>query len=261
MGIIWQLVSRIVKLPQSGERWEAELRSIIVVPTYNEAENIEALLTQVAAALPEAHMLVVDDASPDGTADIAERLCAQYPGYRVLRRTGPRGLGHAYKEGFCRVLDDGYDRIFHMDADLSHDPAYLPAMLRASETADLVIGSRYVRGGGVRHWPWYRILLSRYANLYVRLITGVPTADATAGFRCWTASALQAIRPNTLTCEGYAFAVEMTYRAHQAGLRIAEVPIIFPDRRYGQSKMSGHVIFESILNPWRLRFRRRNFPN
>jgi dolichol-phosphate mannosyltransferase len=235
------------------------LRSIVVVPTYNEAENIEALFAQVATALPEAHVMIMDDASPDGTADIVERLSLQYPNYRVVRRTGPRGLGHAYKEGFCRALEEGYERIFQMDADLSHDPAYLPAMLKASETADMVIGSRYVRGGGVRNWPWHRILLSRYANLYVRLITGVPTADATAGYRCWTAAALQAIRPSTLSCEGYAFAVELTYRANEAGLHIAEVPIIFPDRRYGQSKMSGHIIWESIFNPWRLRFRGKNF--
>jgi dolichol-phosphate mannosyltransferase len=233
------------------------LRSIIIVPTYNEAENIEALLSRVAVTVPGVHLMVVDDASPDGTADMAERACAGYVGFQVLRRTGPRGLGHAYQEGMCRALELGYERILQMDADLSHNPAYLPAMLHASETADLVIGSRYVRGGGVRDWPWYRVLLSRYANLYVRLITGVPTADATAGFRCWTAAALQAIRLNTLTSEGYAFAVEMTYRAHRAGLRIVEVPIIFPDRRHGQSKMSGKVISESILMPWRLRFRRQ----
>ncbi len=232
------------------------LRAIVVVPTYNEAENIEALLTQVAAAVPGVHLMVVDDASPDGTADIAECLCSGLPGFFVLRRIGPRGLGYAYKEGFCRALEMGYERIIQMDADLSHDPAYLPAMLRASETADLVIGSRYVRGGGVRHWPWHRILLSRYANRYVRLITGVPIADATAGFRCWTAAAMRVVQINSLASEGYAFAVEMTYRAHRAGLNIVEIPIIFPDRRFGQSKMSGRVIFESIQMPWRLRYRR-----
>jgi dolichol-phosphate mannosyltransferase len=238
------------------ERQGEPLRSIVVVPTYNEAENIEALFAQVSAVVPGIHLMVVDDGSPDGTADIAERLGPQYPGFRVLRRTGPRGLGHAYQEGFCRVLEEGYERIIQMDADLSHDPAYLPAMLKASESADLVIGSRYIPGGGVRNWPWHRILLSRYANVYVRLITGVPTADATAGYRCWTAEALQAVRPQTLTSEGYAFAVEMTYRAHRAKLKIVEVPIVFPDRRYGKSKMSGHVIFESIRMPWQLRYGR-----
>jgi len=233
------------------------LRSIAVVPTYNEAENIETMLARLSAAVPELHVMVVDDASPDGTADIAARLHALYPGLQILRRTGPRGLGHAYKEGIRSALEQQYDRIIQMDADLSHDPAYLPAILQASETADLVIGSRYVRGGGVLHWPWYRILLSRIANRYVRLITGVPIADATAGFRCWKAEAVIAARVNTMTSEGYAFAVELTYRAHRAGLRIVEVPIVFPDRRYGQSKMSRKVIWESIRMPWRLRFGRR----
>ena len=230
------------------------LRAIVVVPTYNEAENIEAMLTQVAAAVPGIHLLVVDDASPDGTADIAERLCPQFPGFQALRRTGPRGLGHAYKEGICRALEMGYERIIQMDADLSHDPAYLPAMLQVSETADLVIGSRYVRGGGVRHWPRRRVLLSRYANLYVRLVTGMPISDATAGFRCWNEQAIRAIQISSITSEGYAFQVEMTHRAYRADLRIIEMPIVFTDRRYGQSKMSGQVIFESIKMPWRLRF-------
>jgi dolichol-phosphate mannosyltransferase len=229
-------------------------QAIVVVPTYNEAGNIGELIERIAAAVPGIHLLIVDDASPDGTADLAEELCAAHEGFRVYRRQGPRGLGRAYKDAFCRVLAEGYERIVQMDADLSHDPAYLPDMLSASQTADLVIGSRYVRGGGVRDWPWHRILLSRWANLYVRLITGVPTADATAGYRCWTAPALQAVQVQTVTSEGYAFAVEMTYRAYRAGLHIMEVPIVFTDRRRGHSKMSSRVIGESILMPWRLRF-------
>lgn len=230
------------------------MRAIVVVPTYNEAENIEALISGAAKDLPGAHLLVVDDASPDGTAEAAERACAAHEGFRVYRRTGPRGLGRAYKDAFCKVLDEGYDRIIQMDADLSHNPAYLPALLAASERADLVIGSRYVKGGGVQDWPLRRVLLSRYANIYVHLITGVPTADATAGFRCWTAKALEAIRIHTIASEGYAFQVEMTYRAYRAGLRIADVPIVFTDRLHGKSKMSGKVIGESILMPWKLRF-------
>jgi dolichol-phosphate mannosyltransferase len=226
---------------------------VVVVPTYNEVENIEELIERVAAAAPGVDLLIVDDASPDGTADLAERLCARHAGFRVYRRSGPRGLGRAYQDAICRMLAEGYTRIAQMDADLSHDPAYLPTLLAAAETADLVIGSRYVRGGGVRDWPLHRVLLSRYANVYVRLITGVPTADATAGFRCWTARGLEALNLSTLTSEGYAFAVEMTFRAYRAGLRIAETPIVFTDRRLGQSKMSGHVIRESILMPWRLR--------
>lgn len=228
-------------------------RAVVVVPTYNEAENIGELIQRVATAVPGVHLLIVDDASPDGTADIAEALCAAHAGFQVYRRTGQRGLGRAYKDALCKALASGYTRIAQMDADLSHDPSYLPEMMAAAETADLVIGSRYVRGGGVRDWPLHRMLLSRYANVYVRAITRVPTADATAGFRCWTARGLEAVNLPTLNSEGYAFAVEMTYRAYRAGLRITETPIVFTDRRFGQSKMSGHVIRESILMPWRLR--------
>ncbi len=230
--------------------------SIIIVPTYNEVENVEELMARIAAAAPEVHLLIADDNSPDGTADTAERLAAQrYPNYRVYRRNGKRGLGRAYVDSFCKVLREGYDRIVQMDADLSHDPKYLPAMLAAAENADLVIGSRYCAGGGVENWPRRRVLLSRYANVYVRAITGVPTGDATAGFRCWSRRALEAVQVESIQSEGYSFQVEMVYRAYKAGLRIVEVPIVFTDRRFGQSKMSGHVIVESLKMPWRLRFR------
>jgi dolichol-phosphate mannosyltransferase len=230
-------------------------KSIIVVPTYNEAANIEALMSAVAHTLPDIHMLVADDNSPDGTADIVERMRDQYPHFRVYRRTGPRGLGKTYIDAFGKVIGEGYDRILQMDADLSHNPSYLPALLEASKTSDVVIGSRYTPGGGVRDWPRKRVLLSKYANVYVRLITGVPTADATAGLRCWSRQALQAINIDTITSGGYSFQVEMIYRAHQRGLRISEVPIIFSDRVHGQSKMSKQVIMEAITMPWKLRLR------
>ncbi len=229
-------------------------KTIIVVPTYNEAENVEQLIARIAGVLPEAHLLIVDDASPDGTADIAECSCKSFAGYRVFRRTGIRGLGNAYKDAFQQVLAEGYERVVQMDADLSHDPTYLPQMIAAAENADLVIGSRYIRGGGVRNWPVRRVLLSRYANKYVRWITGVPTADATAGFRCWTAEALRTIHIDTVASEGYFFQVETVLRASRAGLRIVETPIVFTDRVRGQSKMSTKVIGESLLMPWKLRF-------
>jgi len=230
--------------------------TIIVIPTYNEAENIEPLFATVSTAAPGVHLLIVDDNSPDGTADIAAKHGARYDGYRVLRRTGQRGFARSYVDGFRKAIDDGYERAIQMDADLSHDPKYLPAMLAASEQADLVIGSRYCAGGGVRDWPLRRVLLSRYANLYVRTITGVPTADATSGFRCWSRKALEAVNLDTVASEGYGFQVELTYRAHRARLAIVEVPIVFTDRTRGASKMSGTMILESMKLPWRLRFGR-----
>jgi len=228
--------------------------TIIVIPTYNEAENIGPLVTAIAMAVPGIHLLIVDDQSPDGTALLAERFCKKHPGFRVLRREGPRGLGRAYICGFQKALAEGYKRIVQMDADFSHDPNAIPSLLAAAEHADLVIGSRYCAGGGVEQWPLHRILLSKYANRYVRMITGVPTADATAGFRCWSDKALEAVQLDTLSSEGYCFQVEMVFRAYRAGLKIVEVPIIFTDRRYGQSKMSGKVIWESVKMPWRLRW-------
>ena len=214
------------------------------------------IVEQVAYALPEAHLLLVDDASPDETADTAERLFAAnaaYSNYHVFRRTGVRGLGRAYREAFIRVLGEGYDRIIHMDADLSHDPAYLPAMLQASLTADLVIGSRYMPTGGVRNWPNHRILMSRFANRYVQRIAGIPVADATSGFRCWTRRALEAVHLESFQSEGYSFQVEMSYRASRAGMKIVEIPIIFTDRQFGQSKISRKVMIESAIMPWKLR--------
>lgn len=198
--------------------------------------------------------MIVDDNSPDGTADAAEAIFHGTAHGSVYRRSGPRGLGCAYRDAFARALSQGYERIVQMDADLSHDPIYLPELLKASHEAGLVIGSRYVTNGGVRNWPFRRILLSRWANIYVRLITGLPVADATAGFRCWTSEALESVKITEVSAEGYAFQVTMAYRAYKAGVRIKEVPIIFTDRKRGQSKMSGHVIGESVIMPWNLRF-------
>ncbi len=233
------------------------MKSVIVVPTYNEAENLPRLAELLARIVPEAHLLVMDDNSPDGTADQAEQLFAQNPAfanYQVVRRTGARGLGRAYRDGFQRALEAGYDRIVQMDADLSHDPEHLPAMLEASERADLVIGSRYCPGGGVQNWPLYRLMLSRFAVWYVQRVARIPVADATAGYRCWTRRALKAVQLETLESEGYSFQVEMAHRAQQAGMRIAEVPIVFTDRQFGHSKISRAVLVESFIRPWRLRW-------
>lgn len=232
------------------------MKCVIVIPTYNEAENLVLLAERVARALPDVHLWLMDDNSPDGTADSADALFAsrpEYANFRVVRRTGPRGLGRAYRDGFQRALDAGYDRIFQMDADLSHDPAALPALLSATQNADLVIGSRYCPGGGVKNWPRHRLLLSRFAVWYVHKVARIPVADSTAGFRCWTRRALEAVQLDTLHSDGYSFQVEMTHRALQAGMRIAESPILFTDRLFGRSKMSYAVMLESIVMPWRLR--------
>lgn len=231
-------------------------KTVIVLPTYNEAENVPLIATQIAASLPYADVMVMDDNSPDGTADTAERLFstdARYAGFRVVRRSGPRGLGRAYRDGFQRAMDAGYERIVQMDADLSHDPVYLPDLLEKSGNAGLVIGSRYCSGGGVRNWPASRVRLSRFANWYVRKIARIPVADATAGFRCWTLAALEAVQVPTLRSEGYSFQVEMSHRACRAGVQIAETPIIFTDRQFGRSKISRAVLIESFLLPWKLR--------
>jgi dolichol-phosphate mannosyltransferase len=234
------------------------MKTLVVVPTYNEAENIAPLAAQVLRAAPDAHLWLMDDNSPDGTADLAESLFASNPAYAnfcVVRRTGERGLGRAYCDGFQRALAQSYERIIQMDADLSHDPAALPALLRASQEADLVIGSRYCPGGGVENWPLYRLALSRFAVGYVRIILRLPIADSTAGYRCWTHRALKAVQLETIHSDGYSFQVEMGYRAHCAGMKIVESPITFTDRAWGHSKMSRKVIFESFFFPLKNRLR------
>ncbi len=232
------------------------LPPLIVVPTFNEIENLPELISRIYQSIPTVHLWIVDDASPDGTADAAEKLLAGHTGALVYRRTGERGLGRAYCDAFQKALLAGYTTIVQMDADLSHDPAHLPALIAATEASDLAIGSRYIRQGGVRAWPMRRVLLSRGANLYVRLITGLPVNDATSGFRCWSSKALAAVNLSTMNARGYAFQVGMAYRAYHAGVRLTEVPIIFTDRKLGSSKLSGTVFRESVLVPWLLRFGR-----
>lgn len=229
-------------------------RTLIVVPTYNERENVGALIAELLKVAPEADVLLLDDNSPDGTADYATERYGANPRFSVMRRTGARGYGRSLVDGYRHALDAGYARLVQLDADFSHDPKRIPALIEASEHADVVIGSRYCAGGGISNWPLRRRLLSNFANRYVCQITGLRVGDTTSGFRCYTQRALRHLLDGRVAAEGYAFLVEAVYHAHREGLEIAEVPITFTDRREGQSKMSRKVIFESIFMPWRLRF-------
>jgi dolichol-phosphate mannosyltransferase len=229
---------------------------LVIVPTYNERENVPELVRQIFTFLPAAHVLLVDDNSPDGTAELAEELFGQDPRFAVLRRTGSRGLGRSYVDGYRYAMEHGYAQTIQMDADFSHDPAALPGLVRACETANVVIGSRYCAGGGIGNWPLRRRLLSRFANFYVSALTGLGIRDATSGFRCYSRYAVELLLAHEIMAEGYAFQVEAAYRVCAAGLSVAEVPITFVDRREGKSKISRAVIFESMLMPWRLRLGR-----
>ena len=228
----------------------------MVIPTFNERENLPIVVSQLMQ-LPGVRVLVVDDGSPDGTGDVADALAAQLPGrVDVLHRTGRRGLGAAYIDGMQRALKFDTDLVAQMDADLSHDVRYLPAMIAATEAADLVIGSRYVAGGGVFNWPLNRRLLSRFANFYVRVVTRLRVKDATAGYRCWRRETLMALPLSTLQSSGYSFQVEMAWETVQRGLRVVEVPIVFVERAQGASKLNRSAVVESALLPWRLRRRK-----
>ena len=232
-------------------------QSLIVVPTYNEAENVRGIVDRFLAALPGCELLVVDDNSPDGTGQIVDEIAAKNPRVHVMHRAGKLGLGTAYVEGFGWGLARGYEYLFEMDADGSHDPVYLPQMLALAEDgADVVVGSRYVPGGGTENWGLGRKIISRGGSLYARTILGVDVRDLTAGFICWRRAALEAIDLQNISSNGYSFQIEMKYRALQKGLRVVETPIIFVDRRVGQSKMSRAIVAEALLKVWALRFRR-----
>jgi dolichol-phosphate mannosyltransferase len=229
-------------------------RTLIVVPTYNERENVRPLVAEILRVAPATDVCLLDDDSPDGTALYAEELFGADPRFSVLRRKGARGYGRSLVDGYRKALEGGYARLVQLDADFSHDPARIPALIEASLDADVVIGSRYCEGGSVENWPLRRRVLSRFANAYVCLITGLRVRDTTGGFRCYTRRALTRLLEGRVAAEGYAFLVEAIYHARREGLRVAEVPITFTDRREGQSKMSRKVIIESVLMPWRLRF-------
>lgn len=230
-------------------------RVLVVVPTYNERDNIETLVEQILACGPSYGVLVVDDQSPDGTGAIIDGLAARHPGrVEAMHRTGKRGLGRSYVDALSVAITREVDVVCQMDADFSHDPAYLPRLVSALETGgfDLVIGSRYLHGVSVVNWPLRRLILSAFANRYVRFVTGLPARDCTSGYRCWRREALARLPLRRFVSDGYAFLVEMLYEAMGAGCRIGEEPIIYVERREGQSKMSKAVIFESVLMPWQV---------
>ena len=229
-------------------------RALVIIPTYNERENISRMIQTVLGKDPRLEILVVDDGSPDGTAEIVEALGAETTRVHLLKRPRKMGLGTAYKAGFKWALERGYDYVFEMDADFSHDPGHLPEFLRAIETADLVIGSRYREGKvTVVNWPMGRLLLSYFANVYARIVTGVPLWDLTAGFKCFRRTVLESIDLDDVRSNGYAFQIEMHFRAWRKRFRIVEIPIVFVDRTEGTSKMSKAIVREAVWMVWRLR--------
>lgn len=231
--------------------------TLVIIPTYNERENLAPMI-EALLRLDDTSVLVVDDSSPDGTGQIADRFATQFPGrVQVLHRRGPRGFGRSYIEGIRRALQGGATHICQMDCDFSHDPADIPRLVQTAARADLVIGSRYVPGGALRNWPRRRRWLSAFANWYVHAITGLPVRDCTSGFRCWRRDLLARLPIDRIVSEGYAFQVEMAWYARTAGARIEEVPITFVERRQGASKLSGAVIRESAVLPWRLARRKK----
>jgi dolichol-phosphate mannosyltransferase len=230
----------------------------IILPTYNERDNLRHSLERIREVADgtdiELHTLIVDDNSPDGTGELADQLATEYPDVEVLHRPGKQGLGKAYIAGFRHAMAGGADLLFEMDADLSHEASYLPHFIRLIEQGhDLVLGSRYVKGGGVENWGLARRVISRGGCLYAQTILGLPYHDLTGGYKCFRREVLETLDLEAIGASGYGFQIEMTYRAHQAGFSIAELPIIFVDRKVGESKMSKHIVLEAMLMVWRLR--------
>ncbi len=230
-------------------------RAIIIVPTYNELDNIRKLIPEVINNYPSVDMLVVDDNSPDGTGEYVEALSKENLRVKVLRRERKMGLGTAYIAGFKLALREGYDLLFEMDADFSHDPKEIGNFLNAAKNYDLVLGSRYLTGVNVINWPMRRLLLSYFANMYTRFITGLPVKDTTGGFKCFRRDVLLSINLEKIKSNGYAFQIEMTFKAWKKGFRIGEIPIIFVDRVQGTSKMSKKIVREAVIMVWKLRIR------
>jgi dolichol-phosphate mannosyltransferase len=228
---------------------------IIVVPTYNEMQNIGSLISSLLESGPDISILVVDDNSPDGTADYVEKVGASNPRVSLIKRPEKLGLGSAYITGFKVALDRGARYVIQMDADFSHDPGYIPALLESVDGNDLVIGSRYVKGVNVVNWPIQRLLLSYLANYYTRIITGMPIHDATSGFKCFRREVLETIDLDAIISDGYCFQIEMTFRSWRKGFRISEIPIVFVDRHSGTSKMSKNIIWEAIWKVWWFRLK------
>ena len=231
-----------------------EERALVIIPTYNEKENIRSIVELALSQAPNVDVLVVDDSSPDGTAGIVNEMARANARVHLMSRPGKQGLGTAYIAGFKWGLARGYAYLIEMDADFSHDPREIPNMLKAIQQADLVLGSRYIDGVRVVNWPLSRLVLSKGASYYVRVITGLPVADPTGGFKCFRRRVLEAIELDQVRSNGYAFQIEMTHKAWLQGFRIREIPITFMDRYAGQSKMSGHIVREALWMVWALAF-------
>jgi len=229
------------------------MKAIVIVPTYNEAENIANLIDKIFSVDSNLNILVIDDNSPDGTAEIVKRISEKDPRVHLIQRPGKLGLGTAYIEGFKYALANGYEAIFEMDADFSHNPEDIPRFLDALEDADLVIGSRYLTGVNVINWPLRRLMLSYFANLYTCIITGMPVRDATGGYKCFRAEALKQIDLDKIKTNGYGFQIEMNFRFWAKGFRVKEIPIVFVDRRNGVSKMNKKIILEAVFLVWKLK--------
>lgn len=229
-------------------------KAIIVVPTYNEYENVERLVGEIHRFQPQVNILFVDDSSPDGTSDLIKKIQQENSNIYLLERQGKMGLGSAYIAGFKFALEKGFEYIFEMDADFSHDPKEIPNFLEAIELYDLVLGSRYIKGVNVVNWPLKRLLLSYFANMYTRIITGISVRDSTGGFKCFRRQVLEDIDLNNIKSNGYAFQIEINFKAWKKGFRLKEIPIIFIDRVFGQSKLSKKIMWEAIFLVWKLRF-------
>lgn len=232
------------------------MKALLIIPTYNEIENIARIIPAALRQSPDLHILVMDDNSPDGTALAVKEIMASEPRLHLIERPRKLGLGSAYVSGFKYSLKEGYDYVLEMDADFSHDPNDIPRLLEAAKSKDLVIGSRYCQGVNIVNWPFKRLLISYFASKYVRVITGMPVKDPTGGFKCFNRRVLEAIDLDKILSDGYAFQIEMNFRAWAKGFRLYELPIVFTDRVNGVSKMSRHIVWEAAGMVWRLHFLR-----
>ena len=230
-------------------------RTLVIIPTYDEADNVQRIIPQILDQQEGVEVLIVDDNSPDGTASIVERMKESDSRVHLIKRQGKMGLGTAYVEGFRYACSHGFDYVFEMDADFSHDPAEIPNFIQRMDQYDLVIGSRYRNGVRVVNWPIQRLLLSYFANVYTRIITGLPIKDATGGFKCYRRAVLEAIELDWIRSNGYAFQIEMSFKAWKKGFRLCEIPITFVDRRAGVSKMSKRIVYEAVFMVWKLKWR------
>ncbi|HQJ74859.1 MAG TPA: polyprenol monophosphomannose synthase [Bacteroidota bacterium] len=230
-------------------------KALVCIPTYNEIENIEKIIPKILSMDDEIEVLIIDDNSPDGTGDKVEEMMRENKRIHLIKRPGKMGLGTAYVEGFKYAIKNNFDLVFEMDADFSHDPNTIPSFLEAIKDNDLVLGSRYINGINVLNWPMKRLLLSYFANVYTKIVTGMKINDATGGFKCFRIEVLKSIDLDKIKSNGYSFQIEMTFKAWKKGFRIKEIPIIFMDRQQGTSKMNKKIIHEAIFMVWKLRFR------